>query len=132
MELALAGAAGHHFRALGDGVGDVLLGALERGRRGQRPHVGALVQRVAHPQLRDPLDQCRHECVLDRGVHQDPLGRGAALAGQVEAAGDGGIGGPVDVGVGQHDLGAVAAQLQHAVLEAGVARNLLALWQRSP
>ena len=82
-------------------------------------------------QLARPLDQQLREAVGDRAVHEDALGGGAALAGEVVAADDGRVGGALQVGVGQHDLRAVAAELEHAVAQAGVARDLLARLDRA-
>ena len=55
-----------------------------------------------------------------------PLRGRAALAGEVEAADDRGVGGLPEVRVGEHDLRAVPAELEDAVLERGVTRDLLA------
>ena len=94
--------------------------------RAERAHVGLLVERVADPERLRALRERLDEGVLDGLVDEDALRGRAALAREVEAAHDGRVRGLVEVGVGEHDLRAVAAQLEHAVLERGVARHLLA------
>ena len=109
-----------------DGVGDVPLRALERDRVAHRAHVGRLVERIADAQLLGALDQQLDEAVVHVAVHEHALGGRADLAGEVEAAHHGGVRGGLEVGVGEHDLRPVAAELEDAVLEARVARDLLA------
>ena len=72
------------------------------------------------------LDQQVDEAIVDVAVHEHALGGRADLPGQVEAAHHRGVRRGLEVGVGEHDLRAVAAQLEDAVLEPGLARDLLA------
>ena len=86
--------------------------------RDERAHLGALLVARADLDLRQPLldgaDQ-RIGHVADRHDHRD---RHAALAGGAVGGGDGGIGGHLDVRVGQHD---------HVVLRAAQRLDALAV-----
>ena len=130
VELPVVTAAVHDLRAALDSVLDVRLRAGENGRRAHRAHVGRLVERIADAQRLRPLEQGVEELVLHRLVDEDPLRSRAALACEVEAADDRSVRGLVDVGVRQDDLRPVPAELEHAVLQARVAGNLLASLDR--
>ena len=72
-----------------DGLGDL---ALERGEQvvaGERPHVRGGREGVADHQCGDGGDEALFEFVGDRFVDEEALGADAALAGVVEAGGDG-------------------------------------------
>ena len=66
--------------------------------------------RQAHP--RHLLDEPRHELVVDVGVHDEPLGADAELAGGGEAGAHGTRGGPAQVGVRGDVHGVLAAELE--------------------
>ncbi len=76
---------------------DVLLGGLPVGPLAQRAHL---------------LDQFRDELVVDGLLDVDPLDREADLAGVVHPAPGRGVGGPVEVGVGEDDHRILAAELE--------------------
>jgi hypothetical protein len=126
VELAVVAAADHDSRALGNRVVEVLTRPREDLRRAERAHVGLLVERVADAERLRALGKSVEELALHGLVDEDALRGRAALAGQVEAADDGGVGGLRDVRVREHDLRPVAAELEHTALERGVARDLLA------
>ena len=69
-------------------------------RPGRQPHPGHL------------LDEPRHELVVDVGVHDEPLGADAELAGRREAGAHGTRDGPAQVGVGGDVHGVLAAELE--------------------
>ena len=112
----------HHLRA-----------GLARRRRGRRPpcrgapghqraHVAAAAA-VAGAQGGDPLGDLRDQLVGDRFDGDERRDGHAALAGGAEAGVDGGVGGQVEVGVGQHDhvvLGAAEGLHPLAVRGAGL------------
>ena len=58
--------------------------------------------------------------------HEDPLDREAVLPGVAEGAVDDGVGGAAYVGIGQHDDGAVAAELHERLLGARAAGDRVA------
>ena len=66
----------------------------------------ALAQRL--DLLGEPLD----ELVVDGLLDVDALDRDADLARVVEPVGDGGVGGALEVGVGEHDHRVLAAELE--------------------
>ena len=61
--------------------------------------------------------------VVHRAVDEDPLARGAALAGAQEAGGQRRLDRGVDVGVVEHDERAVAAHLEQRGLAGGGLRR---------
>ncbi len=70
--------------ALGLGLGDPARHPVSLAGGDQGGDVGGFVERVAHHQGLDVGHQGFGELVGDRGVHQDPLGADAALAGMAE------------------------------------------------
>ena len=83
----------------------------------------AALERVAEHDLAralgDPLDQL----VVDVLVDDEPRAGHAGLPGGREHAGDDAVGGGLEVGVGEHDLGRLAAELERDARE--VARRAL-------
>ncbi len=67
------------------------------------------------------LDERGDEVVVDRVLDDEALAADAALAGVLEARLRGGLGGGRDVGVGEHDVGVGAAELEHVLLERAAA-----------
>ena len=79
----------------------------------QRPHLGACPGRGSS--TRTPLtagSEQLHEPVVGRPLHQDPRAGAAVLAGVVEDGVRRGGGGLLEVGVGEDDVGALAAELE--------------------
>src|SRR5690606_7591784 len=74
-------------------------------------HVGVFSQRVAQAQLLDAFHQPLLQLVHDGLVHQQPAGRGAALARGAEGAPQNGFRGQVQVGVVRDGNGVLAAHL---------------------
>ncbi len=102
------------------GLLDPGLDALGRVLADQRADVGLGVGRVAGDLGLDGGHDARQQTVVHGRVRDDPLHGDAGLAALVVGEGGDAGGGPVEVGVGgvvaEDDRGAVAAQLQGAVL----------------
>ena len=90
---------------------------LELPAVGQRAHLGRGLERVAEHDLArprgDPLDQL----VVDVLVHDQPGAGHARLPRGREDAGDHAVGGGLEVGVREHDLGRLAAELERDARE---------------
>ena len=78
----------------------------------KRPHLGGLVHRVAHLHGRHVARQQIQETVHCRAFDQDAGAGAAILAGVTEHGARRRGGGPLEVGVGEHDVGRFAAQLE--------------------
>src|SRR5690606_17583935 len=105
-------ATGQQFAAVvvaGLDVGQV---GLELGAAGDRANVGARFQRIADADLRQPRLHARDELVVDRVLHDQAAGRGAALAGGEERTVDRALHRLVQVGIGQDHQRVLAAHLQ--------------------
>ncbi len=102
-----------------DGLLDVPGDGLQLLGGDQRAHPRAPRQAAAEPQCAGPGGEPGEELVGDRAVHVEPLDRYAELPGGGEAGPDGAFGGLVQVGVGQHQHGVLAAQLQRGADQAG-------------
>ena len=98
-------------------VGDQLEDPLARGVVDHGANHRARVARIAAHELRCPLGELVPRLAGDGAVGDDPLRRHADLAGVHERAEARRVGGRVEVGVGQHDLGRLAAELEQASLE---------------
>ena len=130
-EVGAGAAAGQHRGALRDGVVDVPLHPLQLRRRDQRAHVGRVGQVAAQPQLPGPRDEAVDELVVHAVDGVDALDRDAQLAGVVEAVAHRTLGGLLEVGVGQHQHGVLAAELERAADQpAGAALGELAAGRR--
>src|SRR5205807_359569 len=64
-------------------------------------------------------DQRPHELLVDRVVHEHSLAAEAGLAGIPVAADDDGLDRGVDIGIGAHDHGVAAAELERDALQLG-------------
>ena len=106
-------AADRHRRALGHERGD----GLALAGRDQRAHLGRLVERVADLDRLDRLLERLHERVERRALDEDARARAAVLAGVAEHRARRGRRGGLDVGVGEHDVGGLAAQLERHALD---------------
>src|SRR5881296_2975912 len=78
----------------------------------QRPHLGLLVEWVADAQPFHRLLQGLHEAVDGCGLDEDPRARAAVLTRVAEHRRRRRGRGLLEVGVGEHDVGRLAAQLQ--------------------
>ena len=105
-------------RALGLGDLDVVedLAVLRRG--GDRADVGVGLHRIALARGAAKLGDLLGEGLVDRVLHQEPRAGDAGLAGGGEDAGDRARRGGVEVGVVEHDVGRLAAELERDVLQA--------------
>ena len=80
--------------------------------RDQRAHVGVGLGRVADPHAADRRLQQLHEPVVGRALDEDARPGAAVLPGVVEHGRRRRGRGPLQVGVGEDDVGALAAQLE--------------------
>ena len=94
----------------------VALDGLELLPADQRAHLAALVQ--AGPDLdgQGAAHQLADEAVVDRTLHEQARAGGAHLAAAGEDADEGAVDGGLEVGVGEDDVGALAAQLEADLL----------------
>ena len=99
-------------RALDEGVHALLVRL-----RDQRAHLRLRVERVAHLQLPGLLGERGDEVVVDRLLDEDSRARLAALARGVVDRPDRARDRRVEVGVGEDEVGALAAQLQRQALD---------------
>ena len=81
------------------------------------PICGRLVERVADPHRLDRALERLHEVVDRRALDQDPRARAAVLAGVAEHRQRRRRGGRLEVGVGEDDVGRLAAQLERHPLD---------------
>ena len=88
------------------------------------PISARLVGRVEHAKaLHRDLEEF-HEALVGRGLDEDPRSRAAVLAGVVEDRRGRAGGGALQVGVGEDDVGALAAEFErHALDLLGAARH---------
>ena len=107
-DVATAGDGG----SFGDGVGHHAGDAVGGGPVDDGADVGRRVGRVAEAELVGPLGDALDELAGHVGVDDQPRRRRAALPAGAEGAEDGAVDDEVEVGVGPHDHGVLAAQLQ--------------------
>src|SRR6188474_407545 len=100
-----------HLAALGERIGDVLFDLGYRARIDQGALVGRALESVAHAELAHGLDELRDESLVHAVLHQDPVRADTGLAGVAILARDRTSDRGVEIGVGEHDEGRVAAQL---------------------
>ncbi|CAO0831782.1 hypothetical protein SMICM17S_09809 [Streptomyces microflavus] len=117
FELVGPAAAAQDGGAALHGVVDELLQVGAPLLAGKRSDVGGLLQRVAHGEGAHPGGEVLGERVVHVGVDDEPLGGDAGLAVVLDAGGDGGGRGLLDVGRWQHDVRVAAAELQHGLLD---------------
>src|SRR5450755_827356 len=93
--------------------------ALDLGQvlgRDERAGLGSLGPAVAQPDLLRPAGNLGHECVVDRVLHDRPAAGRADLARMQERGSQGVVDRRLEVGVGEDDVGTLAAQLQGHLL----------------
>ena len=91
-------------------------GLAVRGRD-ERAHLGRVVLRVADAHVARRLDEQLGEAVVDGALDEDPRPRAAVLARVVEHGVRRGGGGLLEVGVGEDDVGRLAAELERDALD---------------
>ena len=111
-----AGAAAAQHGALGEPAGDVRLDLVAVRRAGERTGLGLVVERAAEPDPLRPLDERVDEVVVDRLLDEQPGAGRADLAGVQEDRGQRVVEGDLEVGVGEDDVGVLAAQLEGDLL----------------
>src|SRR6185436_20987430 len=82
-----------------------------------RPDDGLLVEGVADDESARPLGEARRELGVDRSLDEDPRPGGAALAVVREDHEHRGVERALEVGVGEYDERALAAELHRELLE---------------
>src|SRR5450830_490293 len=82
----------------------------------QRAHLAVLVERRAHLDRHGPAYELSDEAVVDGALHDEARAGRAHLTRAGEDADERAVDGGVEVGVGEHDIGALAAQLQADLL----------------
>lgn len=98
-------------------VGDVGADTVQLGPGDQRAHVGPLVGRVADQDGLDRGGEEAEEAVVRRALDEDAGTGAAVLAGVVQEGHRGGGRGGLQVGVGEDDVGALAAEFEGDRLE---------------
>ena len=83
----------------------------------ERAGLGLVVERPAEPDLLRPGDHLVDEVVLDRVLHDEPGASRADLAGVQEHGGQRVVEGHLDIGVGEDDVGVLAAELEGDLLD---------------
>src|SRR5436190_1042315 len=104
---------------------------LALGHNGAEPRV--LVERIAGRELPGPLRELLHDLIVHRLLHEQPRSRRADLALSIEDAVLGAAHRRREVGIGEDDVGALAAQLQRHPLHRrrGLAHDPLADFGRA-
>src|SRR5262245_58472804 len=97
-------------------LGDVRRDLLAVGGADQRTGLGLLVARATEPDGLRPLDQPVDERVADALLDQQPGTGRADLAGVEEDGGEGVVERDLEVGVGEDDVGVLAAELERHLL----------------
>ena len=86
-------------------------------RRDEGSHLGRLVRGIADPPGGDGGLEQLEEAVVHAALHEDPAAGAAVLAGVVEHRAGRRRGGPLEVGIREDDVGALAAELERDGLE---------------
>ena len=86
-------------------------------RRDERPHLGLLVGGVSDADSFRGLDQPLRKLVVGGALDEDPRAGAAVLACVVEDGIRSRGGGTIEIGVGEHDVGRLAAQLERDALD---------------
>src|SRR5919198_598275 len=83
----------------------------------QRPHLGRLVARIADLYVAARIDEQVEEPVVDRSFDEDTRARAAILTGVVEDGVRRGGSGLLEIGVREHDVRRLAAELESDPLD---------------
>ena len=110
-------AAGDELRAFPASALDVARDVLALLLRDERAEARLRVERVARRHLLRALDDLLHERVVDRLLDEQAGARRAELALAVEDGVDRALRGGVEVGVGEDDVGRLAAELHRDALD---------------
>src|SRR3954447_4987473 len=97
------------FAASGVHVADHL---VEVPRVDQRSDLGLRIERISHAQAPRPLGNLVDELIVNRGLHEKPARRGAALAIEAVDHENHGIESAIEVRVVEHDDRILAAKLE--------------------
>ena len=111
-----AGATTPEYGALGDAGGDVRLDLVAVRGAGQRPGLGLLVERAAEADPSGAVHDRVDELVVDRLLDDEPGAGRADLAGVQEHGGEREVERDLEIGVGEDDVGVLAAELQGDLL----------------
>src|SRR5688500_17063473 len=110
------GAADDDGRAFAEPDLDVVLDPVALLRADERPHLGRVVGRIADLDLARRLHEQLHDALVRRALHEDPAPRAAVLAGVVEDAVGRLARELLEVGIGEDDVRALAAELERDLL----------------
>ena len=91
---------------------DVLEYPIAMHGRGEGTHLGRHVLGVTQLDARGKFEELRHELIHNGFMNDQPAGRDARLALVVEDAERGAIDGRDEIGVLEHDVGALTAELE--------------------
>ena len=96
--------------------------------RDERAHLALVVERVADLDRHGAADELADEAVVDGALDEQARAGRADLAGAGEDADEGAVDGRLEVGVGEDDVGALAAELEADLLHVlgGPAHDVLA------
>ena len=94
----------------------VALDALQLVLADERAHLAVVVERVADLDGHGATHELADEAVVDGALDEQARAGRADLAGAGEDADQGAVDGGLEVGVGEHDVGALAAQLEADLL----------------
>ena len=106
-------------RTTRDGIGHHAHDALRRAQRHHRPDIHRVIGRIAHLQRLGRAHKGLQELVVHRRLDDHPLRRDALLPAGLEGRTGDALGGGLDIGIGQHDVGSVGAQLSQKLLGTG-------------
>src|SRR5690606_21519358 len=118
LETRRAAAADEKLGAFGFGDVDIAEHALVMLLERQRPHFGLWIERVADSDLGHALDEALNELIGDAALHQDARTGETLLAVIGVNAEERPVEGVFRIGVGEDDVGGLAAQLEPDMSEA--------------
>ena len=112
-------AAAAQRRSLGEAGRDVRLHLLPVRGRDERAGLGVGVERAAEANVLRPADQLLDDLVVDAVLDHEPRAGRADLSGVQEDRREGVVDRGVEVGVGEDDVGVLAAELERHALHRG-------------
>jgi hypothetical protein len=104
-------------RPFGNSRIDQALHVLPMGLSHQRPHFGLRIEGIAYSESFGGCDKCRDKLVMDFPLNQKSGACRAALPRVAEPSSDCRCRSLGDVGIGEHDIGALAAELERYALD---------------